>query len=91
MSVAGLIGVSTFYGGLISGTTKSTAVGIAEDVVNALPFGDGTFVVRHKYAGERLVYGFVYGGKLFGSITIQRFEGTTQTVDMNNNVYTERV
>ena len=89
--VAGIIGISNFYGGLVLGTLKNSVVEIAKEVINALPFGEGTFVVRHKYAGERLVYGFVYGSKLYGSITIQQFEGSTRTVDLKDNVYTERI
>lgn len=88
--MAETIGVSTFYGGIVNGTSKSSAVAIAEEVVNALPFEGGTFVVRHRYAGERLVYGFIYGGKSYGSITIQKYEGTNQTVDLKNYEYTAR-
>ena len=91
LGVAGIIGISNFYGGLVLGTLKNSVVEIAKEVINALPFGEGTFVVRHKYAGERLVYGFVYGSKLYGSITIQQFEGSTRTVDLKDNVYTERI
>ena len=81
--------VKDFISGIVSGTSQSDTIQIAKDVVASLP-NECTFSVIHKYAGERFVYGYVYGAKTYGSLTIQRYQGTTVTVDLENGVYTAR-
>ena len=88
--VAGVIGVNSFKSGTISGTSKDNYIQIATDVVTAMPFTEGTFIVQHKYAGQRLVYGYIYGGKLYGSLTIQQYEGNNAIVNLNNGSYSIR-
>ena len=88
--MAGVIGVNSFKSGTISGTSKDNYIQIATDVVTAMPFTEGTFIVQHKYAGQRLVYGYIYGGKLYGSLTIQQYEGNNAIVNLNNGSYSIR-
>ena len=84
------MGVRTFQSGIINGTSKDDNIQIARDVVTAMPFDEGQFFVQHKYAGQRLAYGYIYGEKKYGSITIQRYQGSNVVVDLEAGVYTIR-
>ena len=81
--------IPNFKSGIVNGTSSSDYVEIAKDVINNMS-DNCTFSVIHKYSGQRYVHGYIYGGYQFGTVIIQKYEGYTATVDINNGVYTVR-
>lgn len=78
-----------FKCGYVFGTSKDDNIQIAKDVI-ANTTQDCSFSVIHKYAGERHVYGYIYGGKTYGSLTIQKYQGQSIVVDIQNGEYSIR-
>lgn len=69
-------------------STKANApIDIARTVVESLPKDNITFSILHNYAGRRHVFGYIYGDKLYGCIVINRYEGSSQIIDVNNGEY----
>lgn len=78
-----------FKCGIVNGTSSSDYIKIAKDVIDKMS-DDCSFSVIHKYSGQRYVHGYIYGSKNFGTVIVQKYEGYTATVDINNGVYTIR-
>lgn len=80
--MAGQLKLTGFVSGLLRGS-KQTPEGIAEDVLSYLK-DDCQFFLTHNYAGQRLVYGYVYDYKKYGSIIIKQYDGFASVVDIEN-------
>lgn len=58
---------------------------VAKEVIDALPSLDRvSFMVIHSFAGERLVYGYLYANKLYGTIFITSYQGVSYVFDVVN-------
>lgn len=77
-----------FYSFYHKGTVDMTKpLIIAQEVIDALPsLYRVTFMVIHGFAGERLVYGYLYSNKLYGTICITSYEGKEYVFDVKNDV-----
>ena len=58
---------------------------VAQEVIDALPSLDRvSFMGIHSFAGERLVYGYLYANKLYGTIFITSYQGVSYVFDVVN-------
>ena len=58
---------------------------IAQEVIDALPpLYRVSFMVIHSFAGERLVYGYLYGNKKYGVINITSYQGVSYVLNVEN-------
>lgn len=75
-----------FYSFYHKGTANlNNPLMIAQEVIDALPsLYRVSFMVIHSYAGERLVYGYLYNNKLYGTINITSYQGVSYVFDVVN-------
>lgn len=81
-----------FYSSYCKGTARlDNPSKIAQEVIDALPSLDRvSFMVIHSFAGERLVYGYLYGNKNYGVINITSYEGVSYVFNVVNGEITLR-
>ena len=81
------------YTGEVKGTVSfiSNPLGVAKEVINALPDKNITFRMLHQYAGRRECYGYLQEGKMYGQITIRTSTQQSVTYFFHNDVWTERI
>lgn len=89
--VAGLIKKigGLLYTNYITGkSSKENQTQLAKEVVDALPTQERlVFAIIHQYAGERLVFGYYYDYKAYGTINVYQADNTHFRVDIRNNEY----
>ena len=89
-SIGGLF-YTTFLTGTHSVNTIEEAVEAAKEVVASLPNRERCiFMVSHQYSGERLIYGYFYADKAYGSILIYQSNNKQYRIDINNGEYIAR-
>ena len=84
-----------FYTSFLAGThpvdVKEDAIEAAKEVVASLPNKERcTFMVIHQYNGERLIYGYFYAIKAYGTILIYQGNNVQHRIDINNGEYIVR-
>lgn len=69
----------------------SNPIGIAEEIINSLPKQERClFIALHIAHGERMCWGYYYGGKAYGTIFIEQYNNLSFRVDRINNEYVLR-